>query len=221
MDKGENFFSGLRNRFFLRKHTLRPSTLQLLKDVFPTVDWTRVDFYEGLPWFTPIIAPYVTAQALPQFYSFGRFRIYHSKFDESRAQCLADIIHEGMHVFQAMHFLKGYGFGVLRGFSVHYTGMFVDHGYRNNPLEVRAYDQEFRFLAFCEKHHQHGIEPKFDPAILKYICEEKDVVQRHFEFHRETRRVGVVAGFIFCLLMTLLKPIADAFAFFVFLFRRK
>jgi hypothetical protein len=60
--------------FFLKKHQPAESTLQLLHDIYPHINWKRVDFYEGLPWFTSFVAPYVTAQALPNFYSFTRYR---------------------------------------------------------------------------------------------------------------------------------------------------
>ena len=117
----------IKNRFFLKKHTPLPSTMELLKNLYPQVDWKRVEFFEGLPWFTGIIAPFVTAQALPHFYSFSKYRIYLIRFDESRAQCLADIVHEGFHVLQAMQFSKGYGLGFLRGLMVYYNALFLRH----------------------------------------------------------------------------------------------
>src|SRR5436190_6851302 len=127
--KTKEMFHPMRNNFFLRRHTPLPSTIQLLKDLYPNVNWNRVDFYEGLPWFTPAVAPYVTCQALPQFYSFSKFRIYIKKFDESRAQCLADIVHEAFHVMQAMHFAKGYGLGFFRVWMLYYVAVFMKHGY--------------------------------------------------------------------------------------------
>src|SRR4051812_15651792 len=96
----KDFFRTAKANFRLKKYEPLPATMHLLADLYPGVDWKRVDFYQGLPWFTPGVAPYVTAQALPQFYSFGRFRIYLTKFDETRAQCLADIVHEAFHIMQ-------------------------------------------------------------------------------------------------------------------------
>jgi hypothetical protein len=130
--------ASIRNSFFLKRHHILPGTQKLLAELYPGVDWSRVSFYEGLPWFTGFVAPYVTAQALPDFYSFGRYRIYLKKFDESRAQCIADIVHEAFHLLQAMHFLRGYGIGFLRGFMVHYNALFLKYGYRQNPFEVPA-----------------------------------------------------------------------------------
>ncbi|HLG03234.1 MAG TPA: hypothetical protein VI731_06540 [Bacteroidia bacterium] len=218
MNQTEGMLQSIRNNFFLQKHRPLPSTMKLLADLYPTIDWSRVDFYEGLPWFTPIIAPYVTAQALPQFYSFSRYRIYLRKFDESRAQCLADIVHEGMHVFQAMHFFRGYGFGILRGFTVLYSAVFARHGYRNNNFEIPAYDQEFGFLKYCEEKHQHGIVPKIDTSVLTGISSRSSLVIHKFKFHYNANFILLAGGFIFCLIFAILKPVIDVFVFLIIQF---
>jgi hypothetical protein len=214
----KDILSGVKRSFRLRKHTLQPSTLELLKHVYPDVNWSRVDFYEGLPWFTPFIAPYVTAQALPQFYSFGKFRIYLRKFDESRAQCLADIVHEGFHIMQGMHFWKGYGFGFLRGIMVYYNAFYLTHGYRKNPFEVPAYEQEFRFLEFCEVHGIHGIKPKVDPKELRSLIHQWELVRHDYYFRYSGNGFALVASFFFCLLVALVKPLADLLVFIIGLF---
>jgi hypothetical protein len=223
MARVKNIIGSINKNFFLKKQTPLPTTLQLLKDLYPTVNWNRVDFYEGLPWYTPFIAPYVNAQALPQFYSFNRFSIYLIKFDESRAQCLADIVHEGMHVLQGMRFWKGYGLGMLRGFTIFYSAFFVKYGYRNNPLEIPAYDQEFRFLDFCEKHNLHGITPKVDTSELKDIYRESSLVFEEFKFRYRDNFILLPVGFIFSTLVAIIKPILDALLFFIrlFVFRKK
>lgn len=215
----KDLLRSIKHSFFLKKHVVKPSTIQLLEDIYPTVNWDRVDFYEGLPWFTPLIAPYVTAQALPQFYSFSRFRIYLKKFDESRAQCLADIVHEGLHVLQGMHFWKGYGFGIFRGFTVYYSALYVKYGYRNNPLEIPAYDQEFRFLGFCEKHHQHGIEPPIDISELRDIYKESTLVFKDYQFRYKENYLVLAGSFIFCFLLAIVKPIIDGIIFLIRLFK--
>jgi hypothetical protein len=218
MKRLKDFLNSVRSGFFLRKHIPRPTTMKLLKDLYPSVDWDRVDFYEGLPWFTPFIAPYVTAQALPQFYSFGRFRIYLKKFDESRAQCLADIVHEGLHVLQGMHFWKGYGLGIIRGFTVYYCALFFKHGYRNSPLEIPAFDQEFRFLDFCEKHHQHGISPPIRISELEQIGEDPGLVFKSYRFRYEGNVLVLAGSFIFCFFLAFIKPLADLLVFLLFPF---
>lgn len=215
MKRLKEIIHSVTTNFFLKKYIPQPSTMQLLKDIYPTVDWNRVDFYEGLPWFTPFIASYVNAQALPQFYSFSRFSIYLRKFDESRAQNLGDIIHEGMHVLQGMHFWKGYGFGIFRGFTIYYSALFMKFGYRNNPLEVPAYDQKFRFLEFCEKHNQHGILPEMDIEVLKKVYQENPLIFKKLQFKYEGNYFSLALGFTFSLLMAVIKPLIDLLVFLI------
>lgn len=218
MERKKNFITSITSNFFLRKITPLPSTMQLLKDMYPTVNWNRVDFYEGLPWYTPYLASYVNAQALPQFYSFNRFSIYLRKFDESRIQCVSDIVHEAFHVLQGMRFWNGYGLGMLRGFTVYYGAVFFKHGYRQNPFEIAAYDHEFLFLDFCEKHDQHGIVPEADPTIFKYIKTEKTLVYKRFEFKYKEGLLILIGCFIVSLLAALIKPLIDVLVFLLRLF---
>jgi len=209
------------SNFFLKKHTLQPSTQKLLRNLYPNINWKRVDFYEGLPWFTPLIAPYVNAQALPQFYSLGRFSIYLKKIDESRAQCLADLVHESFHVLQALQAWKGYGLGILRGFTVYYLAFFMRYGYANNPMEIPAFDQEFRFLYFCERYRQHGVIPKIDLSVLKYISHERALIFRRLDLKYNENPLRLVAGFFICLALVFLKPLADLVAYLIKIFTVK
>ena len=208
----------IRSNFFLTKQIPLPSTMAILKDLYPAVNWNRVDFYEGLPWFTPYIAPYVTAQALPQFYSFSRYRIYIKKFDESRAQCLADIIHEGYHVMQAMNFWKGYGFGFFRGFIFYYSALYLKYGYRSNPFEITAHDQEYRFLDYCEKHGMHGIVPKVVPAAFTEIAKEKPLIFSRYSFRYTENFISLIGSFFFCSVVAIIKPFIDVLIVVIGLF---
>ncbi|MFY9311480.1 MAG: hypothetical protein WAQ28_20720 [Bacteroidia bacterium] len=218
MERKKNFITSITSSFFLKKVTPLPSTMQLLRDMYPTVNWDRVDFYEGLPWYTPYLASYVNAQALPQFYSFNRFSIYLRKFDESRIQNVSDIVHEAFHVLQGMRFWNGYGIGILRGFTIYYGAVFFKYGYRNNPFEITAYDHEFRFLDFCEKHHQHGIVPEADPTIFKYVNAEKTLVYKRFDFKYKEGTLLLIACLMVSLLATIIKPIIDVLVYILRLF---
>lgn len=220
LQKFDIFLSSVRNNFFLRKHIISAPTLKLLQDIYPTVNWQRVDFYEGLPWFTPMVAPYVTAQALPDFYSFGKFRIYIKKFDESRDQCLSDIVHEGFHIVQYLQFGNGYGLGFLRGLMVYYNALFLKHGYRQNPFEVPAYDQEHRFLEYCRKNGFHVIQA--DKAYLAFaeLHKNPEMVFTTFDFKYTGGFFPLLGSFFICLLIALVKPLADFLVFIVRLFIR-
>lgn len=207
------FLATVRKNFFLRRHRLNPLTLEVLHTIYPSVDWSRVDFYEGLPWFTPVVAPYVNAQALPQFYSFSRFSIYLRKFDESRAQCIADIVHEAFHVMQAMRFGKGYGIGFFRGWMVYYIAHFLREGYRHNHFEIPAYNQEFRFLQACAKHKVPGIVPKVDPQKIRSILGEKELIFSSFDYKYAGNFFFLAASFLISTVVTVTKPVADSLMF--------
>lgn len=214
----KNFKERVKNigkSFFLKRKYPTETTFLTLEKLYPEIDWRRVEFYEGLPWFTPLIAPYVSAQALPDFYSFSKYRIYIRIFDESRPQCLADIVHEGFHVLQAMRFFKGYGIGFLRGFMIYYNAVFAKFGYRNNPFEIPAYDQEFRFLGACEKIGLHGISSKVERHDIEKIAEEKDLVFYKDDFKYKESPLLLIVSFIFCVFVTIIRPFADILVFLV------
>jgi hypothetical protein len=187
--------------------------MALLKTIYPTIDWTRVDFYEGLPWFTPFFVPFVTAQALPQFYSCSRYSIYIHTIDESRAQCLADIIHEAFHILQAMRFGKGYGIGFFRGMMLYYIALYLRYGYRQNPFEIPAFEQEYRFLSCCEKHHLHGIQPKIPLHAFRDIAQEPSLIFKEYTFCYQESIFRLLLSFVSCVIITLMKPFADAIVF--------
>ncbi|MCW3077333.1 MAG: hypothetical protein JWO32_1942 [Bacteroidetes bacterium] len=206
------FFKVSVNSLFLKKQNPLPGTIQLLKDVYPGVNWSRVRFYEGLPWFTPLVAPYVTAQALPDFYSFGKLKIYIKKFDESNPECLADIVHEGYHITQYMHFLKGYGFGFLRGLMVYYNAYFFKYGYRQNPFEVPAYDQEARIRAYFKSvgDANPGIPINL---LLKKVVNEPALRCEKIKFKYDESFLVLAGSFILCLFIAVFKPFADLLVF--------
>jgi hypothetical protein len=210
-----SFFCSARKHFFLKKYTLSDSTMAMLKTIYPTIDWTRVDVYEGLPWFTPFFVPFVTAQALPQFYSCSRYSIYIRTMDESRAQCLADIVHEGYHILQAMQFGKGYGIGFFRGLMLYYIALYLKYGYRENPFEIPAFDQEYRFLNYCEKHHIHGIEPKVPLHAFQNIGQESSLIFTAYTFRYKESILRLLLSFVGCVLITIIKPFADTIVFLI------
>jgi hypothetical protein len=195
--------------FILKKRTLNPTTFDLLKSLYPKINWNRVNFYEGLPWFTPFAAPYVTAQALPHFYSTGRFCIYLKKFDERRVQCLSDLVHEAFHVMQAMKFAKGYGIGFLRGWTIRYLAYFFKIGYRQNPFEIPAYDHEFKFLEICASHGLHGIQPEADQPSLQSVSNETSLVVNRSDVGYKGNIFLLILGFCLCFLITIVRPVAD------------
>jgi len=126
-----------------------------------------------------------------------------------------------MYIVQGMRFWNGYGFGILRGFTVYYSALFTKFGYRNNPFEIPAYDQKFRFMSFCEKHNQHGIKPEIDTTILKKIYTETPLIFRNYQFHYAGNYFILAISFVFCLILALIKPLIDGFVFLIRLLTHK
>jgi hypothetical protein len=211
-----SFVGKIKSSFFLKRHFPAEKTVQLLEFIYPSIPWNRIEFYEGLPWFTYFFAPYVTAQALPHFYSFGKFKIYLIKFDEERAQCLADIVHEGFHVLQAVNRWNGYGVGFFRGFTLEYTSFFLKHGYRQNPLEIPAYDQEYRFLSACAKHNIHGLIPQMSKEDYLALLNEQGLVFKKYDAKHTVNFALAIPAFFITLLITIAKPIADVLLYLFF-----
>jgi hypothetical protein len=204
------FSTDVRNRFFLKRYHPTEVVMNMLYDLYPEVDWKhRVKFYIGLPWFTPLAAPFVNAQALPDFYSFSKYRIYLKKYDETRAQCLADIAHEAFHVLQGMQHLNGYGLGFFRIWMVQYIAVYMKYGYRQNPFEIPAYNQEYRFLDFCERKGMKGMVPAVNIQVLREVKSEPELVFKQFNYKYKENISMLVASAFFCAMVAVLRPFLD------------
>lgn len=164
--------------------TLPPCAQKLLDYLYPTVDWTRVGFFSGLPWYTALAnsltpsgsAP-TAAITLPDPVSTGSFRVYlgsHTDFcDDNHLKLL---VHEAMHVHQFMAVGGGYGPGFMRpGFIAYFTCLF-QHGYEKNPFELEAGAVEYAFYARYNAPGASRIcdcssgRPEFNPLGLEWLA---------------------------------------------------
>jgi hypothetical protein len=181
------------------------TTLSLLQRLYPDLDTSRLVFYEGLPWYSRKFAPYLTAQALPSFYSFGCFDIFLLSYNEEDPRCLADIVHECYHIMQAQQYLKGFGAGFLRGFTIYYAAWFFKSGYRQNPFEVPAYEQEYAFLRWCSA---ANIRSGF-PADTGF----NQMVRYKLARVASPEIWWMIPAFLLCVVLAVLKPFADILYF--------
>lgn len=129
---------------------------KVLEALYPTVDWTRVHFFSGKPWY---ILPGYGAITLPEPFSLSKFRIYLGsatdfcdKFDQGGQLkpnvALNTIVHEGFHILQFTHIAGGLGVGIARPCYLRYIQCHLaSGGYDNNPFEIQASDQDDRFDA--------------------------------------------------------------------------
>ena len=138
------------DRWLWPKEIEKPEcVLQLLKTLYPTVNWNNVHFYNSLPWFIP--SSQASAITLPGTYNFTRINIYFdNNFDPCSCGGLATIVHEGLHVLQYTDIGLG-GLGFIRLFMIQYFGCLAANGfhYDDNPMEIEAYAEERRFMECC------------------------------------------------------------------------
>jgi hypothetical protein len=134
--------------FFPKQIEMDECLKNWLAHVFPDLDLDRVRFYEGLPLFIKGSKP--NAITLPSIWGASKINIY---FRDAPDPCscagLTLIAHEMVHVRQYMDYGGGYGLGFARLFMIPYLMCSVSHGYRDNPLEVEAYDFDARIRGCC------------------------------------------------------------------------
>lgn len=155
--------------------TLPQCAQELLDRLYPTVDWSRVIFLSGLPWWTTSGTAAIT---LPDPIDAWRFRVYlGDDTDFCDPNTLTTLVHEAMHVAQFMAAGGGIGLGFYRPGFIAYFACHFAHGYDNNPFEVQADEQDKKFR-HCYGANRvcdcSGGEPTFDPAALEGLvaCDE-------------------------------------------------
>lgn len=121
--------------------------IKMLEAVYPTIEWNKVKFYDGLPWFTSIFAPRTNAITLPGTYGFHTIVIHFKNFDPYSIKGMSTIVHEGFHVLQFSEIGTG-RMGWYRKFMIQYLGWCIKLGkncYANHPMEKQAYTFEAQF----------------------------------------------------------------------------
>lgn len=184
--------------------------LKLLQTIYPTVDWSKVKFYDGLPWFVSF-SPATTAITLPGFYGINNINIYFKNFDPCTCYGLSTIIHEGFHVLQYNDIGTG-GLGWIRLFMIEYFACTIANGYDNNPFEIPAYEQGSKFLKCCN-------EPICDcttkpstfnqDALNELIKKCPDLIKKESGFKYSCGFFPALLGAIITLIIAILYPIVD------------
>jgi hypothetical protein len=182
--------------------------IEMLKVIYPTLDLDRIRFFEGIPWFTRYVAPYVTAQALPDTYSLRKLNIHVKEYDESSPNILADIVHEAYHMVQYERFQNAWGIGFLRSFIVYYNACYITRGYRNNPFEIPAYEQEYAFLRFIAT-HKLDMRDQYDVATLEHLVDQTQMRTHEIEYKYEGKFHHLAVSFLFSAAVAVVKPAAE------------
>lgn len=123
---------------------LPSSLLKTLRFLFPTLDFDRVAFFEGIPW--PICLGNLEGIAIPAPLSTGMAHVYltASSYLPDSEESFLLLAHELVHVLQIQRSLtKGYGLGLANPGVVSYLTCWLSSGFssgRANRFEREAYD---------------------------------------------------------------------------------
>src|SRR5690554_7395623 len=77
--------------------------LYLLRSIYPEVNWEKVKFHNGLPWFTSTFSSWTSAIVLPSTFGCSKISVYFKNFDPDSCAGLSIIVHEGFHVRSEEH----------------------------------------------------------------------------------------------------------------------
>jgi hypothetical protein len=207
-NKLEQFLKSYIRSLFPRRVYPSERVMHILKAIYPSLNWNEIRFFEGIPWFAKYVAPYVTAQALPATYRLRKLDIHVKNYDEGSCSVLADIVHEAYHIVQYERFGKAWGLGFLRAFIVYYNACFITRGYRNNPFEIPAYEQEYAFHRFCTAHRISPANP-YDLETLNHLVDQTQLRTHFIEYKYEGKFLHLALSFIFTAMVAVVKPLAE------------
>ena len=186
-------------------------TETVLRHIYPTIEWQKVRFYKGLPWF--IQGSFVGAIVLPATWGRRGIHVYFRNYRPNSFANLMTAVHEGFHVLQYRDL--GAGVGFFRGFMLYYLSEYLQLFFKNiknnsrdtanqiayekHPMEVPAfaYEAAFTQYAIAQKGiiHTDAIPPEF----IRNTCDYKPQINLLYLL------MGTSITFIFMLL----KPFVE------------
>ena len=210
--------SGFYNWIFPKKIEPPECVIKLLEALYPKIDWSKVNFYDGLPWFVKIFAPATSAITLPGTYNFVRINIYFKNFNPCDCNGLSTIVHEAFHVLQFRNIINGFGIGFFRLFMIDYLACWIKNGYNNHPMEIAAEEYEKIFRQCCNELQSGNIcecdtePPTFNELALEELlknCGDKLIVTTS-GFSYNCGFFPFILGFILTLLIAIIKPLLES-----------
>lgn len=136
--------------FFPRVKNVPDCVLDLLKFIYPTVDWSNVVFHEGLP--LVLAAGTQKAVVVPDWWTPCVVRVYFrpGEWDPCTCRGLGIIVHEGFHVLQ-IYDSGQCGVFMVRPFTILYLACLAGVGfdYNKHPMEPPAFAVEDAYNECC------------------------------------------------------------------------
>lgn len=119
--------------------------MDLLRALYPTIDWSKVTFLEGKPWF--LLTGY-GALTIPDPLSIDGYLVYLGDDTEfcdpkQKYETLNTLVHEAVHILQYQGVVKSGSPGLIHFGFIKYLYHYVCRGfnYDRNPMEEEAYRQ--------------------------------------------------------------------------------
>jgi hypothetical protein len=117
--------------------------MEAYKFLFPTIDFSRVSFFDGIPW--PLSWGSEDGLTLPDPEGVEGINVYlrEETYNFCDEETFLRIAHELVHVLQMQNsFTSGWGLGLFNPSVINYLSCFLSSfsSHRDNPLEAEAYD---------------------------------------------------------------------------------
>ncbi len=124
---------------FPPKKKLSTKELNTLKYTFPNLDFSKINFYKRLPWFTALFSPFTRGITTTGFFT-NEINIYLKKGFHRPSL----LVHECVHAQQFLQ--KGNrGIGILKFNICLYILEWLVKGYEKSAFEIEAYTFENAF----------------------------------------------------------------------------
>ncbi|MBK7938712.1 MAG: hypothetical protein IPJ82_17220 [Lewinellaceae bacterium] len=193
--------------------------MALLRAIYPTIDWSKVTFYDRLPWW---VTSGTNAITLPA--GIDKIHIYFGtdEYDPCACRKVGIIVHESCHVLQYQQ--TGPGFGFARPFMMQYLACSLIYAYEDIPFEVEAYDIEGDFIkCYCDDKYNirfpvcvcRDDNPTFDRVALLDFMNNcgNSLVKTSSSVIYNCGQFNYAIGIILSLLITVLKPLVSLLGF--------
>lgn len=210
--------------WFAPKEIEKPEcVLKLLESIYPTIDWTKGKFYDGLPWFTSSFSPGTDAITLPGTYGLDNIHIYFKNFDPCTCEGMATIIHEGFHVLQ-YNDIGSFGVGWVKPYMVQYFACcfkLIGEGkncYNDHPMEegAKKFHQSFsaHYCSYNEPKYKicdcSNKPPTFNQKELdEFVAENPELVKETSDYKYECGFWYALLAFIVLTIIALLLPVIN------------